>query len=593
MGKKILFILVLIAFGLSFACSTNPEKKKKVEEEKKTTELPDPDTKFAGSLACSICHMNEYNRWKGSLHASFIRRTDKNPGVITDSDFDKIDDFKEGIILGDTTNFPRNDIGFTSYYFGLVSPRLVYDTTGYKIKIENNSYPINYTIGGNGFWKQLFLTKINNLNFMLPVQYNEISNTWVFYDSASWYTGKTPHAPASSASWEKNCSGCHSSGLVYAGKNEDGDYITLYKELNIGCEACHGSGIEHINSNNKNGTIINPEKLNLSKTNDICARCHSRGRSYPNGIFPFAYNDSTGAYFNPGEDLKNFFVFNDADSFLDYSRSQKLNHAQANEFNGSSHSIAGLKCFSCHDPHNGDYSHSLRMDTKNNSICLNENCHSSLLDSKKKLSGITTDGDISGHTKHKVDKNLPSQPVTGNGSECISCHMVLTGTSATASDLSNHSFNILYPVETNILLNNRTNSCMNRNCHSNYDNSVNKWSYLNETDNNNATQLITNLWGNLAPIANAGTDISAKVDSTVILDGSKSFDPNDSTNPYNDTITYKWILIKSPSNITINNSDSSIITFSGNLPGEYLFELIVNDGILESKPGIVKINLKK
>ncbi|GMW01362.1 MAG: hypothetical protein AMXMBFR84_24990 [Candidatus Hydrogenedentota bacterium] len=94
---------------------------------------------------------------------------------------------------------------------------------------------------------------------------------------------------------------------------------------------------------------------------------------------------------------------------------------------------------------------------------------------------------------------------------------------------------------------------------------------------------------NRAPIANAGPDESITLqfadkkafDGTVVtLDGTGSFDLD------GDPLTYAWTVVRDPSAvagkgsraITLNGADTASPTFTPTVPGEYEFQLIVNDG---------------
>ena len=98
-----------------------------------------------------------------------------------------------------------------------------------------------------------------------------------------------------------------------------------------------------------------------------------------------------------------------------------------------------------------------------------------------------------------------------------------------------------------------------------------------------ATATITT--GASAPVANAGADQSAAVQSTVTLDGSKSSDSNG--NP----LTFKWSLLYEPTGSTATLSSASTVnpTFVVDLPGTYVAQLVVNDGNRDSAPATVKV----
>ena len=87
------------------------------------------------------------------------------------------------------------------------------------------------------------------------------------------------------------------------------------------------------------------------------------------------------------------------------------------------------------------------------------------------------------------------------------------------------------------------------------------------------------------PIANAGPDQTVPVGSTVQLDGINSSDPE------NSPLTYSWILNTRPpgSTATLSNSQIRNPTFVADLPGAYLAQLVVNDGLVNSSSDLIVI----
>jgi hypothetical protein len=91
---------------------------------------------------------------------------------------------------------------------------------------------------------------------------------------------------------------------------------------------------------------------------------------------------------------------------------------------------------------------------------------------------------------------------------------------------------------------------------------------------------------NKAPIAIAGTDQIVDEAQTVSLDGSQSFDPD------NDQLTYKWTV---PTGITLSSVTAVNPTFTApyiNQDTQYTFGLVVNDGIVNSDPAIMKVTVR-
>ncbi|MBU2591893.1 MAG: PKD domain-containing protein [Patescibacteria group bacterium] len=81
---------------------------------------------------------------------------------------------------------------------------------------------------------------------------------------------------------------------------------------------------------------------------------------------------------------------------------------------------------------------------------------------------------------------------------------------------------------------------------------------------------------NISPIANAGLDQTAHVGSIVTLDGSGSSDPDG-----NIPLTYEWSFVSMPTGSTALFSNSKIVnpTFTTDLPGDYVLQLVVTDSL--------------
>ena len=93
-----------------------------------------------------------------------------------------------------------------------------------------------------------------------------------------------------------------------------------------------------------------------------------------------------------------------------------------------------------------------------------------------------------------------------------------------------------------------------------------------------APDSVTITSNNVAPVANAGPDQSNIAPNTLItLDGSQSSDAN------GDPLTYSWSLTKPGGSATVLSSTTSVSpTFTVDRAGDYVAQLIVNDGTVSS-----------
>ncbi len=109
---------------------------------------------------------------------------------------------------------------------------------------------------------------------------------------------------------------------------------------------------------------------------------------------------------------------------------------------------------------------------------------------------------------------------------------------------------------------------------------------VNDGTVNSNPATVTIATDNIAPVANAGPDQTVAVAALVTLDGSRSTAVN--SRP----LSYRWAILTKPSgsNAALSGSLNVNPTFTADVSGAYVIQLIVNDGFSNSAPSIVVIS---
>jgi len=91
---------------------------------------------------------------------------------------------------------------------------------------------------------------------------------------------------------------------------------------------------------------------------------------------------------------------------------------------------------------------------------------------------------------------------------------------------------------------------------------------------------------NSAPVANAGADQAVLVGNTVVLDGSGSTDAD------GNTLTFRWSLTPPLDSAAVLSDPTAVKpAFLADMPGDYVAQLIVNDGLVSSVPDTSAVNV--
>jgi len=488
----------------------------------------DQSRTYVGSEICLACHPDQ-DQWRTSMHATGFKITSTDAfsmqdkfGVVVDYDGNGVDDFKQGL------DFNQISSVFDKYKPN--APVLGYDENrGYTFTIGQVTHDSRFAYGGSGLYKQRFVVKIPTVDgpggygkghYVGPIQYNEVTSEYVAYHPEDWWAADgTPHftpattmsdAGAKGRSFDKKCSGCHFTGLAVS-KSAEGEWTAaappailpfpesphyydmngdgLPEEINTGCERCHGPGSRHVLNRGDPEKIINPNSdLTTTQANQICGGCHSRGKSLPDGVHDFPYDETTNEpyAFNLGEELYDRF-WRDSHGLWPDGKSSRQHHQQYQDFlNAHKEGMEfdeGVRCFDCHDVHVDNLKHirpvmtvqgtdggevAIQTKMEDNSMCLA--CHAGFepFEALKREDIVDIDANLdriaSAVEQHSFHSYNPDRTV--GLSRCTECHMGHLAKSAVAYDIPAHTFEVVPPSRTLAYLDQGSmpNSCAAR-CH--------------------------------------------------------------------------------------------------------------------------------
>ena len=373
MNKKLLvkiLVSAIMAIGISACAAEQPVDIDAV--------LSTPKA-FVGSETCKRCHLEHYDSWKMTMHSRMTQDAQKNRDVII-APIDEKSIRKDLVKLSKKLKVPADQI--------------------YIPKIDE----IKYTIGSQ--WKQRFIVEKDNTLFISPIQYNADTDRWTNYHEHDW--DKRP--------WLLKCGGCHSTGVDLEKQT--------FSETSVACEACHGKGSWHAALPKtavfeKRQTIVNPAKLTMGVSVQICGSCHNRGKAtqYKGAGWPVGYE--------PGKALQAYYKstsFEAGDVKHVYANEfSKGHHQQYIDWKQSKHAKEGVTCTSCH------YVHQIGVPpTRSQTLSAGSSqcfeCHVQ----------INTN---MAHSIHSF-------------ANCVGCHMPRIAKSAESGDIHSHVFVTLLPEDT-------------------------------------------------------------------------------------------------------------------------------------------------
>ena len=454
---------------------------------------------YVGAEFCLACHNKPALR--NTKHFEALRRPMvqysliPGRGVVADYDQNGVDDFEQ-----------RLDFNTISSVFDPYKPNapiLSVENGTYYITIGQDKMPVVCTQGGTGDWKQRFLVRVplsdtadgySIDNYVSPIQFNEKTHQYVLYHADAWYDGddqpkfspsttEAELAAENSRQYSEKCIGCHTTGIKNLKETASGEWMytpyvaVLYNQddpsyfdydhdgnfdiVNIQCEACHGPGSAHILGGGDPSKIINPSKLTPKAQNEICAQCHLRVKSTPNGTHDWPYNDATNTQWYPGigQPLSDFWT--DAAGYWPDGKTSRQHHQQFLDFSTSAMSTSTddeVTCITCHDAHGSSNEHMIveeredggltfKTAVDDNTLCLS--CHADDFGIEPDMvadyaNNVEAIGEaVRKHTHH------PYAPDRKMGlSRCTTCHMPKVAKSAINFDIHSHTFEAIPPEKT-------------------------------------------------------------------------------------------------------------------------------------------------
>jgi len=107
-----------------------------------------------------------------------------------------------------------------------------------------------------------------------------------------------------------------------------------------------------------------------------------------------------------------------------------------------------------------------------------------------------------------------------------------------------------------------------------------------EVTDREVTEIDFHLIGQELPVAKAGPDQNVLTGSTVTLNGSGSPDAN------GDPLSYNWSFVSRPAGSSAVLSDATVVkpTFTADVDGKYVLQLVVNDGTVDSSPDVTIVS---
>ena len=377
---------------------------------------------YVGSTGCASCHEDRHASWQRTYHRTMTQQANQTS------------------VLGQFSGAPLSAFG------GLVQPGSAQGKFWFDYLDASNGQTLGRsevlrTVGSHRYQQYLSKAPDSETYYRLHYLWHVEDKRWVHMNAA--FLGSDNQAfDAQVTVWNSNCVFCHNTGpeprisnlAELRARAQSGEPVrildemrfdTQVAELGIGCESCHGPAGEHSarmgNWSTRiaakmgiaaDASIVNPEHLSASLSNDSCGACHAART--PKSVAGLDQLLSAGPSFRPGDKIADHVeVLNAQTPSPDPHNAQLFSNRfwadgavrlSAYEYQALNASACvkedKLACITCHSMHGGDPAGMLTERNRGDAPCLG--CHQDL---RNKLAQ---------HTKHQPDSA---------GARCVACHM--------------------------------------------------------------------------------------------------------------------------------------------------------------------------
>lgn len=224
---------------------------------------------YVGSATCRKCHPGEHHSWSRSFHHTMTQPATRAT-LVPRFEHLELDCFGERIALrwrGDSLWVALTEPQAGGAVAGVVERQVVQLTGSHHAQV------LWYRTGNQ---RELGA---------VPMIYRIHEQRWLPI-AAAFLMPPAAHAAPSHGTWNRNCSGCHTTHVQP--RVDIGRIDTHVAEFGIACEACHGPGAGHVAANHSplrryrlrrdpdgDPTIVEPSRLAAARSVEVCGQCHS------------------------------------------------------------------------------------------------------------------------------------------------------------------------------------------------------------------------------------------------------------------------------------------------------------------------------